>query len=360
MDLSSRQGIIDYCKKFINPVIVTDRDFKVVYCNRSSFVKVSSCLSEFPHTDFHVDPEKQTLAMLMIKDVQHCARIMLLNDELVMFELFNIESIRQLSGYTDILDKVMPLVEGINSYTMQGINLVFSMYQDPIVKEYPEMHDALSGIYRCGNNLRSISDNLRIYTKMLYEQRSLEVIDVFVLLDNMVKRCNKVLSGCGRRIDFLGESNGMYVLADQRHVICTMINALQNAVLYSPVETVPTVTLFRTELEMRPVICVRVINEDVYFSDGNFEDELNFSSQRIGLGIPIIKRFAEIYGGKFLIEKNDQKVVLQIMIPACNSGNPSGTSEDEKIYSVLHSGAPDTVDEKLQEIMDFYGMNDII
>lgn len=357
MDISTKKGIIDYCKKFINPVIITDNNFNVVYCNRSSFIKIGTCLSDYAHTGFEVSSEKQTLAMVVLKGIQYCARIMPLTDELIMCEIFDIESIRQLSQYLNILDKVMPLVEGINTYSMQGINLVFHLFQNDKIADNPEMYNALMGIYRCGNNLRSISDNLRIYTKMLYERKLSEFIDIYALVDGIIKRCNIMLSKCGRRIYFIGDDDGIFISADQRYVICTFMNALQNAVLYSPKDTVPTVALYKIDNCGKPMACLKVVNDDIYFSEDSLLDDANFSSQRIGFGIPIIRRFAELYGGEFSMEKLDGKVILMVKIPAY-TGDDKPVS-DEINYPEFNSGVPDMVDEKMKEVLAFYGVDDI-
>lgn len=149
----------------------------------------------------------------------------------------------------------------------------------------------------------------------------------------------------------------MYISANQRFLICVIANAIQNAVMYSPKDTVPRIELFKISDFDSPQVGIKVINDDICFSKGNLREDANFRAQRIGFGIPIIRRFAEMYGGSFSMTEENGKVILLVTIPAYTVAG-DGTQNESSEYFRFDSGVPDIVDEKLNEVLKLYGVPD--
>ena len=197
MDASEREKVAGFYKKFSNPIVITDYEFNVVFCNRKSFIKNDTNLNEYSHASFEIPTDKQSLNLVIINGVSYCARTTPLSDDLLEFELFDSVSIRDLLPFTDALDKILPLIDGLNTNTIQMINTVTRLLGTEGCSVNEQYSSALLSIYNCSNNLRSINENLRIYTKMAFGHATTARIEVHSLVEEIVRRCNDMLSKCG-------------------------------------------------------------------------------------------------------------------------------------------------------------------
>ena len=106
----------------------------------------------------------------------------------------------------------------------------------------------------------------------------------------------------------------------------------------------------------RKFVEIRLVNESSMFTSRDFSDgtEVNFSYQRLGYGIPIIKRFAQVSGGWFDMSEDNGKVTVTISLPAAYTDgseiplrSPGGARYD--------AGVPDITDIMMYEVVRFFG-----
>ena len=74
----------------------------------------------------------------------------------------------------------------------------------------------------------------------------------------------------------------------------------------------------------------------------------------LGLGIPIIERFAEEANGTSYIGKKGNKFYAGVKLPEYLPDSPSFTTFNT-VYRFYDTGIPDIVEIKMREVIDFFG-----
>ena len=118
------------------------------------------------------------------------------------------------------------------------------------------------------------------------------------------------------------------------------------------------VTLSRSVFTDAPYAVLQVTNKcSARSEEGESTPDLNFACQRIGCGIPIIKRFAEESGGSFNMEEKSGTMTVTIKLPIIVNENNSELLLEQSEYAYYDTGIPDIVDLKMFEVVDFFGDN---
>lgn len=192
---------------------------------------------------------------------------------------------------------------------------------------------------------------------MLYRTQRETVVDAGELCENLAKRCNAALAKCGRRIEALIDPGSLYIYADSRRAVVALVNAVQNALLYSPKETEPILTVCYRESRGRKFVEIRVVNESSMFSSKDFSGsvDVNFSYQRLGYGIPIIKRFAQVSGGWFDMTEENGRVTVTISLPAAHYGSGAELPLRKPSAAQYDTGIPDFTEIMMREVVQFFG-----
>ena len=232
-------------------------------------------------------------------------------------------------------------------------NLRYGMVK---AKDYTRLTEVL-GIETAMSNLSSVCENAFNYAEMLYRTQRETVVDAGELCENLAKRCNAALAKCGRRIEALIEPGSLYIYADSRRAVVALVNAVQNALLYSPKETEPILTVCYRESRGRKFVEIRVVNESSMFSSKDFSGsvDVNFSYQRMGYGIPIIKRFAQVSGGWFDMTEENGRVTVTISLPAAHYGSGAELPLRKPSAAQYDTGIPDFTEIMMREVVQFFG-----
>ena len=203
----------------------------------------------------------------------------------------------------------------------------------------------------------SVRENAFNYAEMLYRTQRETVVDAGELCENLAKRCNAALAKCGRRIEALIDPGSLYIYADSRRAVVALVNAVQNALLYSPKETEPILTVCYRESRGRKFVEIRVVNESSMFSSKDFSGsvDVNFSYQRMGYGIPIIKRFAQVSGGWFDMTEENGRVTVTISLPAAHYGSGAELPLRKPSAAQYDTGIPDFTEIMMREVVQFFG-----
>ncbi len=153
------------------------------------------------------------------------------------------------------------------------------------------------------------------------------VVDAVYLVGSLVERCNLFLAKCGRGLRFLCDSESLEIAVNARHAVEALLNAIQNALLYSPRECEPTVVMSCIERDSLRYMRLSISNE----SSVSFGREtssrlgLDFGHRRMSYGIPIIREFVVSAGGSLSISESGGRYCLTLDIPLYRG---SGTSEN--------------------------------
>ncbi len=153
-----------------------------------------------------------------------------------------------------------------------------------------------------------ISCTLRNVTEYLNMNSSVGervLCDVGKLLIRLCESCNNALANVGRNVWQPVCETELYIRADARRVAIVLMNAIQNALLYSPVDAAPQIVAYRESVSGDVVI--KTINPSISCDTAPQQG-------RAGLGIALIRRFAELAGGSVMFRRGEN-ATLMITLP---------------------------------------------
>lgn len=347
MDAKMSERIKKHLRMFSNPVLLIDRDAKCVYCNRKNFCRTGTSLLKCFHQPFVIHDNKVDETLLVFKGKSYCARISPFIEDLFVCELFTTDSIVKMAERTDIYTKIVPVLLSVDDNVttvrdkLEGIQAVLRR------DNQPDYYESLAALEKPLVKVEMVIKNISEYINMCLLNSDKDEIEVRNLIADLQNRVNAVLASRGRYIYVFDTTDMLCISANRRHLIIALMNAVQNAVYYSPMDSIPVVTLYdeRHEESGERIVVIQVENDMIVSVDenGNYRYELN--DIHTGLGIPIIKRFAEDVGGKVIIENTDGKFRLSVKIPAhhseigstyeFSSGAVQYTAEEMQIINVF-------------------------
>ena len=360
MVTARKEELKKFCNGFSNPVAIMDNKFRCAYSNKPKlFPQESSMMSIFQKV-IVLPLEKACITMAVVNGIFYGVRIVPLDDELYMCEFFDCDTIHSLAENTDVYHKILPIINDVEYNTSalwRGCNVLRSSLESA---QYESSKRCALEFEKHLTSMSSVIKNLSEYVNMMfYTPQKNTVVDIASIMTGIVERCNTILTVSGRYIDLVCEPEEIYINAEARHAICAAVNALQNALMYSPRDCIPYVTLCRpTGNEDCAVL--QILNDNLMYIDPRSGEEpgKNFDHQRLGYGIPIIKRFAELAGGSFEFEELDgNKVRTAITLPlvrypAAEKG--IGVLKSSQ-YVYYKTEIPDIVDLKMLEINELFG-----
>lgn len=211
------------------------------------------------------------------------------------------------------MDSVLELAEDLRRTAEEN------RWYDMIVK--------LCGIESSVRNMYAETCNMfRYFTSSEGEPAS--VVDAVYLVGSLVERCNLFLAKCGRELRFLCDSESLEIAVNARHAVEALLNAIQNALLYSPRECEPTVVISQVDRESMRFMRLSISNE----SSVSFGREtssrlgLDFGHKKMSYGIPIIREFTVSAGGSLNISESGGRYCLTLDIPLYRGNSGSGVS----------------------------------
>ena len=359
MDTARKEELKKLCNGFSNHVAIMDNKFRCAYSNRPKLIAQESSMKSIFQKIIVLPLDKIHVTMAVIKGKFYSVRIVPLDEELYFCEFLDKDAILSLAENTDVYQKILPIINGVEYNTAalwRGYHVLRSRLES----------DQYEGGWRCAlefekhlTSMNSVIKNVSEYVNMMfYTQSSNSVVDIASVMTGIVERCNTILTVSGRYIDLVCEPEEIYINAEVRHTVCAVVNALQNALMYSPRDCIPNVSLYKPPNNNDCVI-LQIMNDNLMYIDHDSDEELgkNFDHQRLGYGIPIIKRFAELAGGSFELGEKDGKVCTLITLPwvkdpAAEKG--IGVLKSSQ-YVYYKTDIPDIVDLKMLEVNELFG-----
>ncbi len=217
-------------------------------------------------------------------------------------EILDSGSVRGMMERTEAPSDILPLYNAVemnsSAILKHAANLRYGMVK---AKDYTRLTEVL-GIETAMSNLSSVCENAFNYAEMLYRTQRETVVDAGELCENLAKRCNAALAKCGRRIEALIDPGSLYIYADSRRSV-----------------------------------------------------DVNFSYQRMGYGIPIIKRFVQVSGGWFDMTEENGRVTVTISLPAAHYGSGAELPLRKPSAAQYDTGIPDFTEIMMREVVQFFG-----
>lgn len=357
MDTERRENIKRICREFSNPIAVMDFDFTCLFCNPNRFIKAGSSMKHVFMGIVTLPLKKPVITAAEIKGVPYSVRLTELGERLYICEFFDGDTLLSLVENSGLYEKVFPVIDTIERNTASlwhGIRILESKLID---EGQEETACCAVQLKKSLTRLNSATKNVSEYLHMLsHSSKPRSVIDLSSLLVGLVARCNTALLKSGRYVDIFCESDRMYIYAAQRHAVTAAVNAVQNALLYSPRDCIPQVSLSKTIADGVPYVMLRITNENALFVEENDDGDtrINLAHQRTGFGIPIIKRFAEMCGGEFSMTEENGMVNVTILLRFAEETNDKLVISSS-IFEYYQTEIPDILDLQMEEVNEIFG-----
>lgn len=225
-------------------------------------------------------------------------------------------------------------------------------------------YDMIVRLYRIENTVRNMyaeSCNMfRYFTAK--EGEPAAVVDAVYLVGSLVERCNLFLTKCGRELRFLCDCESLEIAVNARHAVEALLNAIQNALLYSPRDCEPTVMMSSAEKDNVRYMRLSVSNESSVCFGRESSERLgfDFGHRHMSYGIPIIREFVSSAGGSLNISEAGGRYCLTLDIPLYGGGAFTGNVprriELGEYPDILFCGSRlDPVRLKMDKVVDAFG-----
>lgn len=356
MDREQYEHVEHFCNSFQNPAALLYGDLICAYCNRKNFIKENESIGKYTMEFIETPLLKPVKVLVMVNGVSYCAKITLLWSDYYFCEFIDVKELISISEHTNTGSSVVPMITSM-SYNISSLWKQAGKLED-------QFHNAgqvedVEKILRMKRNitgLQSIVMNVTEYVNAVYGDNSSGPVDIYAITKSIVDRCNTRLSIVGRSIRLVDNGIDAFIESNNRHVIYIVASALQNALLYSPRDCVPIVSLSTVLEKSTRYVVLKVKNDTALFvNEKNGETvDMELSSQRIGFGIPMMKRFAEKCKGSFSIESNGSAVIIEIKIPEYTRDDPELNKVECSGFSFYDAGVPDYIDVMLEEVNNLY------
>ncbi len=357
METDRREKIKRIFGKLSNPIAVMDFDFTCLFCNQKGFIKTESSMKLIFQGSVKLPPEKPIITAAEVRGVPYSVRITELEEQLYICEFFDSDTLLEIMENSGFYEKVFPVIDTVERNTASlwhGFRILESKLLD---EGQDESVGCAAQLERNLTRLNSATKNVTEYLHMLsYSAKPKSVIDLYPLLVGLVARCNTVLLKSGRYVDIVCGSDVMYIYAEQRHAVTAAVNAIQNALLYSPRDCIPHVSLIKRKIDGIPYVLLTILNENAMFVENNDDmgSNVNLIHQRTGFGIPIIKRFAEMCGGGFSMKEEDGMVNVTIRLRMAEDMQDKLVISSS-VFKYYQTEIPDILDLQMEEVNEIFG-----
>lgn len=304
-----------YCRKVSHPMAIVNDQLRCVYTSHPKLLPVGTLISLFLKDPVDTPLVKERDVLFLRNDVSYCARFTPIDKKYCFCELLDYSDILAMASSTDLYPKVEERLCLFEECTSNMRDYLQKLSEEPAANSRQKkvyMNDIKIESQRLDSFLRCVSD----YTFLsLSNKESREILDLFAMMDWLVNKTNDELIPYEKDIKFLAERDSYFIFAEKRYAVIAMLNAVQNALLYSPIEDEPVLSLTKITENEQSYIVIQIINGIDSYTVKDSDEGADFAHRRCGLGIPAIRMFTQKAGGKFTFETSGSKAVLRILIP---------------------------------------------
>lgn len=356
MDRKRKNQLKKYFGETKELVAIVDKELKCVYSNRPKILPESSSISHVFCGDTSGLLKAADTKPAMIGGCSYSVKITPLDDELYVCCFFDVPAVVRLAENTDIYSKLFPIVDVVEFNTsalwkdLAALRSKFLSDGQDEPGYYAIAADIEKRIAALNSSSKNISEYMHMY---MHNEKRKDPINLVRITKDIVNRCNTFLSDIGRCVEFVSDEQEVYIHARNRYVLSAMVNAIQNALVYSTRDCVPCLTISKRDGE---AVITLVNNSALCVGEGGAENGFNFAGQRLGYGIPLIKRFAEMSGGTFELREENSTFTTLIELPLVDEEAmkllPKQFSSGGYIY--YETDIPDIVKLKMLEVIALY------
>lgn len=340
------------CRSSVFPTLIVDDLMRCVYSSHPKKVPVGTLLSLFLKEPPGSPLKKEKDMLLFLNNVSYCARFIPIDKNYSFCHLLDCSAIISLAAYTDMYSLIEERLSLLWECSDKIRNIVKTL--DEVFPPKTRLrHTQMMAINAEAGKLDLLLESLSNYTYMAFSQNGNnidEVIDTHALIELLVRSSNEVLAESGKCLDFITDVDAFFICTNQRYAIIAILNAIQNALLYSPVDDIPVVSLTKAVKNNKSYVVVQIVNSiDNYVETDSDPD---FACRRCGLGIPVIKKFVQRAGGEFYFKTVGSKASVGIMIPEHISKNDENIIRFEGDGIALYDhGGRDIVETMMQDVI---------
>lgn len=353
MDSQRREQIKEHYKYYSTPIALLNKDLECIYTNKPLILPIGGSLKLYMQRDLVFPLNGIECMMITLNGTPYCGRFEEIEDDLLKCELFNSNMLQSMAEHTDFYGKgtkfLLSVEQGISK--LRNLTKSFSDAIDHNEKDYSGL---CRGYYETLSFLSSAVNNVFEYNTMLSRAPDIRPIEVVAMVKGIVDRCNAILTKCGRYIDFVYDIKKMYINADTRYAFNALVNLIHNALVYSPRDFVPVISLTMTVNDDVKYVFLKAVNETALYSDKSFEDDFNSGFYRLGFGKKIIRRFAEQALGLYIENISDKWASIGVMIPAIDDFEYGHLTFENGVVGHYNTGIPDLLDVKMQEVVELF------
>ncbi|MDE7231430.1 MAG: hypothetical protein K2N56_13210, partial [Oscillospiraceae bacterium] len=231
------------CRSSMFPTLIVDDLLCCVYSSHPKIVPVGTLLSLFLKEPPVSPLKKERDVILFLNNVSYCARFIPIDKTYSFCQLLDFSSIMTLAACTDMYSIIEQRFSLLRDCLDNIRNFVKKLEEELPSKSrvrYMQMVDISAETDKFDRLLTGMSDYIYM---SLSPNESDQIIDTHGMVDWIVKRSNSVLEQSGKCLEFITDVDAFYICANQRYAIISILNAVQNALLYSPVMDTPVVSL---------------------------------------------------------------------------------------------------------------------
>lgn len=350
MDPAIKKLAEKICRSETTPMLIVDDMLCCVYSSCPKVVRVGTLLSIFIKEPIEIPLKKERDTIMVMNNVSYCVRFIPIDKKYSFCNLLSFSDILTMAAFTDMYNSVEQVFSLMRECS-HSIRSTAKMLEDSIKPTNKIKHLQLAGIngeaLKLEYMLNSVSDY--VYTSLSSNEID-EIIDTHALVEWLVQNANSVLEESGRAFDFITDVDGFFIRTNHRYAIISILHALQNAMIHSPIDDVPIVSLTKSVNDGKNYVVVQIVNKIESFTD---TEEPDFVCRRCGLGIPVIKKFVQRADGDFFFKKSGSKAKVGIMIPEVEIDKNSIVMESGG-FSLYDFGGRNIVLEMMQDAISTF------
>lgn len=341
---------------YTKPCVLYDRRLQCVYSNNDLIKEGTSFLTiaSEPISSFTKDIQNINV---MIDGMSFCTMLFpvaMMDNDVSMYIciIMDIENVMTLWVKSDASANIRNTAYVLRkefSEVRASENKLKSIFGD---NKDPEQKRIFREIEKHLLNIGAQTETLIFYIQSFLHLRESCIIDVASFTETIVKRCNTILAECGRAVECYCDKTGMLINGNSETAVVSLVNALRDALMYSPKDTSPLLTVYEEKGEDGEYIVFKLTYDCVISGSYGDPSGMDLMGQGSGFGLHIIKSFAKECNGDANLRFEGKKAVLIMKIPAAH---PLPTELNAPEFTTYDDGGPDFLEIAMKQVVNFSG-----
>ncbi len=347
MEKQTISAIKAFCESSKIPVVLLNDNLICEFSNNESIFPVGIHFSSVLAEGVEFIPGETSKTMVKLKDKYYCALVTSVSGEYYLCQLFDSDNVFAMAQFSGVYEETIPMISS------NGIHLDYieSELKHLLLCESVKNDDALDlkllEITTESSRARGRFEELLLYYEISFSKNNSE--SVFNLYDYVkwaVDKCNSYLLNIGRCVELNCPDKDLPVRAESKYVIYGFIEMIQFALLYSPKDIDPFISLEKNKGVIEFMIICRGL---IYVPKG---DEPDLIGAKAG-ALAIARRFVRRCGAEFrFINENNNVIGFKIGFPEIQRGNTENLVCESAEIVDYNNTFSRFVEYKMQKVID--------